>query len=265
MDDRQKILLLCGKKQSGKNSASNFIHGYLMARAGVISSFGFDDDGRLLVPTENGEVGVLDIERKDREFLEFAIDSIWFCVKNYSFADNLKQTVMGVYGLTREQCYGTNAQKDAPTHIQWGGFFKILPAKVVKKLKEDGIKAEDYMSTRQILQYFGTEVCRAVWDDCWSSSCINQIVEEDIPLAIISDCRFLNEIEFSKKVAAEKNIDLRSIRFTKKLEGQEVHKSETDLDEYTGFDKVIDNANLSLYDKNIQIVEAMKEWGWLEC
>lgn len=265
MEDKQKVLLLCGKKQSGKNSASNFIHGYLMAKAGVISAYGFDEDGKLLVPTESGEVGILDIERKDPAFLEFAISSIWFCVKNYSFADNLKQTVMAVYGLTREQCYGTNAQKDAPTHIQWEGFFKILPTKVVNQLKKDGIKAEDYMSTRKILQYFGTNICRAIWDDCWSSSCINQIVQEDVPLAIVSDCRFRNEIEYSKKIADEKNIDLRSIRFTRKLEDEEVHESENDLDEYEGFDKVIDNANLSLYEKNLLILEAIKEWGWLEC
>ena len=43
----QKILVISGKKQSGKSSLSNFIHGYQMLKNGVIKDFDLSDAGEL--------------------------------------------------------------------------------------------------------------------------------------------------------------------------------------------------------------------------
>ena len=46
-----KILGLSGRKQSGKNTVCNFLHGMEMLSTGLITDFKFNDRGKLIVPS----------------------------------------------------------------------------------------------------------------------------------------------------------------------------------------------------------------------
>ena len=249
----QKILGISGAKQSGKTTSSNFLHGYQLRFYDVVEKFMMDDEGNLLVNTvgidekgaETEGMGIMDVERQDDDFCEFASAYIWPHVRSFSFADPLKSIAIQLFGLTRDQCFGTDEDKNTPTDIIW----KDMPGKSRSKKK---------MTAREFLQSFGTDVCRKIKPDVWTSSCIDRVQTSQTELAIIPDCRFPNEVEAIKEAGGK------VIRLTKSRH-DDSHLSETALtDSYEGFDVVIDNKKLDLHESNMALMNVLKEWGWLK-
>ena len=83
------------------------------------------------------------------------------------------------------------------------------------------------------------------------------MVKEQSELAVIADCRFVNEVETMKKVGAK------VIKLTRKIDNDD-SESEVDLDNYKNFDAVIDNKNMTIHEKNINLFNILKQWGWVE-
>jgi hypothetical protein len=96
----QKILVFSGKKQSGKTSASNFVHGLIMREKRVFDGpFSIsEENGNLIVPTivydeENKPVktgGEMNLQDNSPDFCFFMGHHVWPYIKGYSFADPLK-------------------------------------------------------------------------------------------------------------------------------------------------------------------------------
>jgi hypothetical protein len=114
----QRILGFAGKKQSGKNTASNYLHGVELASVGEVEGWGITEKGELILPhlTQDEdnltEERVFDLSRIDPGFIMWAANRMWPLVKQYSFADLLKRNIcVDILGLTHEQCYGTDSQK----------------------------------------------------------------------------------------------------------------------------------------------------------
>lgn len=252
----QHILGISGKKQSGKSTAAKFIHGYQMKYHDVVETFAMDG-GDLVVNTtkvnEDGEIeeglGVLEIERRDYDFINYAQQMIWPFVRSFSFADPLKAISIKLFGLTEEQCYGTDEDKNTPINIKW----EDMPA-------SNGREAGGFMTAREFLQYFGTDVCRSIKNDIWTSACISQIQQSGTEFAIIPDVRFPNEIEAIQKAGGK------VIRLTRSPYEDE-HSSETALDSeesISKFDHVIDNSSLGIHETNMELLKTLREWQWLK-
>ena len=45
---------------------------------------------------------------------------------------------------------------------------------------------------------------------------------------------------------------------------EDEHASENALNEYDGFDCVIDNSSMSIDESNKLLLNTLKEWGWLK-
>tara|TARA_R110002051_G_scaffold71693_3_gene129574 strand:- start:108 stop:857 length:750 start_codon:yes stop_codon:yes gene_type:complete len=245
------IIGLSGAKQSGKTTSTNFLYGYQLRVNEIIEKFLMNPDtGELLVNAktinEKGEeeegLGVLDIERRDSDFIDYASQSIWPYVRSFGFADPLKIISIQLFGLLEEQCYGTNDQKNTPINIKW----EDLPVSSDKT---------GFITAREFLQYFGTEVCRKIKPNIWVDSCVSRINQSGTELAIVSDVRFPNEVEAIQKAGGK------VIRLTRKPH-KDVHDSETSLDSYEGFDYVLDNQDLSIDETNKQMLGILKSWGW---
>jgi hypothetical protein len=260
----QKILLISGKKQSGKSSLCNFLHGYEMLRNNVISAFDIGDNGELLVNTRAVDadghiqegVGILDIERKDFEFQQYAMDNIWKYIKVYSFADSLKMFAIQHFGLSYKQCYGTDEDKNTNTSVKFSDISFAMPPIMVGERKKNGTYNK-LLSAREFLQLFGSDICRRIFESCWSKPIIDQILVEQAPLAIISDVRFISEIEMPRAFGA-KVIRLLRNKY------EDGHSSENELDNYTDFDAVIDNNKLTMKEKNHQVFNLLRSWGWIQ-
>ena len=173
------------------------------------------------------------------------------CTK-YSFADPLKQFLINVFGLSWAQCYGTDADKNSPSQVKW----KSLPLDwddKIRLIESCGLipiveNFDTYLTARQLMQIFGSDICRKMYPDCWALGTKNRILSERPGVAFICDARFPNEID----VLADMNPII--IRLKRSI-SSDTHFSETALDNYdfskfgTNFVE-IDNSNMDMAEKN---------------
>jgi hypothetical protein len=142
-----------------------------------------------------------------------------------SFAKSLKDAVSNIFGWDRKMLEGdtkeSRAWREKPDHF-WSEKFN----------KET--------TPREILQYFGTEVCRGhMLDTIWVDSCMARYKGN---ATVISDTRFINEIRTIKKNGGKIILVKRGKLPTKEeMKSNGIHRSEWDwIDE--SFDHVIDNS-----------------------
>lgn len=245
-----KILGISGKKQSGKTSCGNFLMGCAMLSNDLVEYAEINKDGELVVPfeSEGGEHKpcVFPATTYHPAMVSYMSENIWKDVKIYNFADPLKATCMNILGLTYNQCYGTNEEKNSPTNID-------LPNALAEK------KVNRKMTAREVMQYVGTDFFRRIYPNVWVDSTIRRINVDNPKLAVIVDCRFENEVEGLREAGGK------VIRLTRNpFEGEDQHPSETALDGYEDFDCVIDNSNMSVEEQNIKIYNQLFEWGFVD-
>ena len=198
-----RIIGISGRKQSGKNTSANFLHGLVLKANGLTSEFNIDSSGDLALQST-------DITRKDDEFINYAETNMWPYVKLYSFADTLKAMCIDLFGLRPEQVYGTDEQKNTPTDLY------------VKN--NTGNTRRSTATAREFMQYFGTNVCRSIKPNVWVDHLMKTIGREKTNLAIIADIRFPNEVDAVLDAGGE------VIRLNRKPL-TDSHASETSLDE----------------------------------
>jgi hypothetical protein len=264
---KQKLLVLAGKKQSGKSSAANFVAGYVLTQLGRQGWPGFpinytiDDDGHLVIQTQTGS-DILDLNRRDDDFITWAENVMWPNVKLYAYADMLKLFAVTVFGIPEELVYGSDEDKKKKTHIQWKNMCLLISPKQVAEIKRGG-KYTERMSVREFLQFFGTNVCRKIYADCWTNACISKIKLECSDLSIIQDCRFANEVHAARAIKSEE-LDVRVVKLLRSLY-KDSHDSETGLDDMkdASFDLIIP-PNVTIEEKNQSILDEMYKWGWFE-
>lgn len=262
----KKLLVLAGKKQSGKSSTAKFLYGYEMLRNGVIDRFNIADSGDLLVPTtvvndsgtQENVLGLFDIYRKDYEFVRYCSEMIWPHVKVFPFSENLKQAVIHIFGVKPELVYGSNEDKQTPTHIKWSNLATFMTKREVSVLKEDG-KFDDYLTIRDLLKEFGTRVCRTLDDSCWIDRTFDAIEAYESNISIVDDCRFINEVNYCKSKGGV------IVKLNKSIDA-DTHSSESELDNLpdSEYDLVIDNDKMTLQEKNSAVLDFIVSLGWVE-
>lgn len=158
--------------------------------------------------------------------------------KIYNFADPLKTDIcMNVLGLTFEQCYGTDNQKNELVNCYWDN---------------------KQLTAREVMQLVGTDVFRKLQNNVWADATIIKINKEQPDLALIADCRFPNEVDVVKK-AGGMIIKLNRNPFNSD------HDSETALDydryDHNNFDLVLDNEHMSVNEQNQIIYQFLSKKG----
>lgn len=248
-----KIIAFAGRARCGKSSSLKTVYGELLKLNKVIKQYNIDDDGNFWVNALfDGveEMAILDISQDNPNFCHFASEMIWPFVKEYHFADNLKRIASGLYGIKYEQMFGTTSEKNSETKYLWKDFFDAIPKNCRPKPKPDG-----NVTGRQFLQYLG-DILRSVNDDCFTESLLNQIVDEQVPIALIGDCRRVSEVEAVKALGG-------TVIYLARNTENSTHNTETEFDNYdvSNFDYVVDNNNLTMQEKNKMIIGIIKELG----
>ena len=201
------ILSFSGRKQSGKSTSADYI----------IS---------LITQT--------DIKiRENRHELNMSY-------KIYSFADPLKQDIcINILGLTYDQCYGSDDDKNTMTDLWW-----------------DGVQ----LTAREAMEIIGTKIFRALKTNVWADATINKIKKENVDLAIISDCRFPNEVEVVKNSGGI-NIRLDLDPF----HSNSISENSLDQDVYdwSNFDIIIKNSKMTIEEKNKEILRFLYDYNIL--
>ena len=265
-----KLLGLSGKKSSGKSTSANFLVGAEMVSLNLISHFRIDTKGRLVVPAEeDGKVedGIFDLNSSNvKQYLAEFVDP--YC-KVYSYADDLKYMAINMFGLTHEQCYGSNDEKNSNTQYTWEDLptyvnntaYNALPSRQkntfysLNRIPFNKYKPKNIVTAREFLQYLGT-LMRSMNLDCWVNSTMRRIQREQPLLAIIADIRYPNEVDGIHSLGGK------VIRFTRSPH-EDAHDSESQLNDYEGFDDICDNANMTIGEQNEYVYNKCKEWDFL--
>lgn len=243
------VIGVSGRKQSGKSTFGKFILALYLAKFDYCSKIYIEEEtGELLVSDVMGDdrfKGVFDPIRYKKEFndprLNQALSLLDKNIKIYNFADVLKTDIcINILGLTYDQCYGSDENKNELTQIKWSSMPGI-------NLTDDHA---EYMTAREVMQFVGTDIFREIDTDIWVKATINKIMNEQPKVAVITDCRFPNEVE------AIKNIGGKVFRLTRNKFNSD-HASESILDkdryDWANFDYVLENEDISLEDQFAKI------------
>jgi len=169
----------------------------------------------------------------------------------FSFADPLKEFCIDVLGMSRDQCYGTDDEKNSLTQYKWHDVVthpQLLDCDINKK-----------MTAREVMQVFGTDIVRRKFGNVWAKATIRKIKKANYQFNVIADCRFPNEIE--TVLDEPKGYVIRLTRDP--FGGEDQHESETVLDDFDWNRErcfIIDNSEMSIDEQNIAIVELIEKY-----
>lgn len=299
MSDDTVIIAVAGRKQSGKSSLCEFLRATMAAGehnrddAGTPAGLG---EGPMpyvgFVQRPTGEIdwhahdcvfaglGDRGKFRSERRPIDFAESQFLRLNEGpatvYNFADSLKQAVIDLLGVSREACYGTDEQKNQPTHLLWdslpmyvrwvGGGKRVrngtLPptsdelsdemaftAAAMTGLGPTGARAGP-MTGREVMQVFGTDVMRRMFhNDVWVNATLARIRRDRPKVALIADMRFRTEFHALHAAGA----------FVVRLDRQithDTHASEVDLDGFPFEDyprTLRVTADADLHEKNRRV------------
>jgi hypothetical protein len=222
----QKIIGLAGRKQSGKNTSFNCM--------------------KLWIPD----------------------------AQEFAFADPLKRMCIDILGLEERQAYGSDADKNEQVpHLLWENF--PVPVGIDGKVidpyrqylpellyhKEIELK-KGPMTARQVLQYWGSEIFRRAYGDVWVDATLRKIRKSGCEFAVITDCRFPNEL------AAIQEAGGKVIKLTRNIFPNDNHPSETAFDEdkfnQELFDAVLDNRLMDVSDQCESLYAILRRWGYVD-
>lgn len=201
------ILSFSGRKQSGKSTSADYI-------TSLINEYHI-------------------MLRENRHELNMSC-------KIYSFADPLKQDIcINILGLTYDQCYGSDDDKNTMTDLRW-----------------DGVQ----LTAREAMEIIGTKIFRALKTNVWADATINKIKKENVDLAIISDCRFPNEVEAVKNSGGI-NIRLDLDPFHSNTISE--NSLDQDVYDWSNFDIIIKNSKMTIEEKNKEILRFLYDYNIL--
>jgi hypothetical protein len=235
------IIGVSGRKQSGKSTVGNLIYSFFMSQLDIAEKIFLSESGEIIVSDLYGEKeyeGIFDPHNTlSNDFImSRCFDTLNKSIKIYNFADTLKKDIcINILGLDYKQCYGSDEDKNQTTHLKW---------------------ENKNLSAREVMQFIGTDIFRSMHMNVWVDSTLKKIVRENVPVSIVTDCRFPNEIEAIKSNGGK------VIRLTRDpFHSDHISESILDKDKYdwSNFDYVIDNSEYSLYEQSAHIKKIIEE------
>lgn len=260
-----KIIGFAGRKQSGKSTCCNFLLGLKLHEYGICEKVSLNKDGNIIVSDIFGDT-VPDVEwiPLTEEYVDVSqlFDNFNPC-KRYAFADPLKEFLINVLGLEHKQLYGTDDDKNSLTHLKWEDMPRVYSNKKMYKLSvESNPDLEDIliyhksgrMTAREVMQFFGTEICRKMSYNLWVDAILRRINKEAPELALISDVRFDNETNGLKK---ENNALV--IGLTRDIYKDD-QKHDSEKINFSLCDHVIDNQDMTMEDMLQEVYKIVSQF-----
>lgn len=241
-----KLVGICGAKGAGKDSCTKYYMAQYMNVFGIVDGFEWDELGNFTLRKENRYIP-LNIDNKHQmEVALLAMNKVK-SIRNYTFAERLKRDVaVNILGLDERWVFGSQQDKETKTRLLWQNMpgvitDKQLQDKLTPYINEiDTILFHDSgkMTVREVLQYLGTDIFRKMYPNVWINCCMRQISTERPDVAIVHDCRFLNE---ARAIQNHDGVIIKLLRTTE----EDQHRSEMEIDKIEA-DIVVDNRNQTI-------------------
>lgn len=204
-------------------------------------------------------------------------------VQIFALVEPLKTLCIDMLGLLPEQVYGTDEQKNSLTRYRWEDLphyqklVTVILERIIKELDAKNIGGrqspqykDEYiwihnrdipqgvMTGRQVMQEMGAALV-GMSRDIFVNAVLHKIECQDVEIALISDVRLPHE------VAAIQATGGRVIRLARVADPNDKHITERALDacvyDWSNFDAVIDNGNMTVAEQNAAVVQMVSNWG----
>lgn len=158
------------------------------------------------------------------------------------FAKPLKDLAIATYGLTHEQCWGSDEDKNTLTSVTWSDL-GFLPS-----------GHGGFLSARRVLQSLGVQM-RERFPGIWANAPFKKSWASDTQVVVIPDTRFEDEaLNFKEHGGIV-------VRVTRDRMPVDNHPSETALDTFDGWDFDIQNRTdkLALHAEACELAEHIRD------
>jgi len=255
VNNKTKLIAFAGNAQGGKGTSVSYITGMVWHLNNLINKFDVNPAGQLRIydlknhKFPEGKVFDTFTWNNDREIdnvLQTVSPHPLNLVQKISFGDRLKEVVHLMFGIPQELLWGDDKAKATLTQYT-AEMFMNLVGKGKFPFKDK--KPSDPMSVREILQFFGTEVGRRIYDKLWvdrTVETIHSIINDWRPILIlVDDVRFEAELESIQKM---NGVVIGLTRAPKSSAGSE-HGSEKGHELLDRCNFVIDNQNMNIQEQ----------------
>ena len=193
--------------------------------------------------------------------------------QSYAFADHLKKISVEVAGLSNNEVYGDEKEKELDNPIvldhdltaaihNWviarnPDYDNMTVFNKAQLLIADGNRV--FNTSRRWQQFLGTEILRECYDLDYHINQVAKRIKDDKPsVAVITDARFPNEREWAKEFGATTALIVGRTRDD--FNSFNTHASETGLGVPEDYDVVIDNSGTieDLKHKVVNVLEVLE-------
>lgn len=255
-----KILAFSGKLNAGKDSCCRFLYSLaFMYQLGLThNALVNEETGKLWIETEDG-LNEVDEDSRHPEVRRWLDKNVWPFMRKFSTADPMKDFLRKMFEIPSESLWGSDEDKNKPIeHLLW----ENMPGDPQLKLS-NGKKLGEMtgsISGRQMMEYIGTEVIRKLYPKAHAKALVSDILEYNSNFSLVNDVRFIDEAEELHSVGAK---IIRLTRCSEKA-SKNKHRSNVELDNFDGFDKVIDNANMTMNETFAELMSTLIEWEFFK-
>ena len=221
----KKLLIgLSGKKGSGKDTACAQILAHLLNASGSPLPYSVGRDGRLGYK----EPGHPDYQRLDwySGGDDAGVIQKWADASVDCFARPIKEFCEHVLGLSHEQCWGTDAEKNSLTALRWDT--KLMAMRLPPEVLAQHAGQRN-MTAREVMQVFGTDLMRSWKEDIWVDALLRRVQRSRERIVIVTDVRFEDELSGLASLS-EAGWDVCIVRLFRDPYHNDEHASETALD-----------------------------------
>jgi hypothetical protein len=169
-------------------------------------------------------------------------------VVKLSFAQKLRDTVWYLFQSKigeRERVDGAIHKKEEP----------IEGWEIPQNVKDDCGFTEEFWTGRRLLQWFGTEVCRNIYENIWIDSLTDELEKRPEEVICITDCRFKNEYD-SIVALREKGYNVHFVNVSRDMGDNEFsgHASEKDIEHFEADVKLDNNLSIEVLNDKVSSV-----------
>jgi hypothetical protein len=178
----------------------------------------------------------------------------------HPMAGPMKAICVNFFGLPERAVYGDDAAKGLVTDYRWENLPHYREMEDDYNYSAEGWASEPptgFMTVRDFLQHFGTEVARRMNPRVHIDANFREIDRAGADVAFVPDVRFPGEVEAIQARGGK------VIRLTR-APRSDTHESETALDpirfNWSQFDEVVDNDKMTLAETIRRAEELIDQW-----
>jgi hypothetical protein len=169
-----------------------------------------------------------------------------------AFADPIKKFLIDNLYVEYEWCYGTDANKNTLTKYDWELMFDDV--------RRDNGKHSGPMSAREVMQVFGTDICRRIFgSDIWVQAMKRRIDRSEADFFLITDVRFANEVKIVRDTWGGQVWQIIGPQRGEESAKKDSHPSESQVDLAVPVDVLVENGiGRQLDDLNRSLMEGLR-------